>query len=155
MTKLSTAWGPMAIRIIIGIGFIYHGSIKLFTSWGHDIFLRMLNDIGIPGAIIISWVIGAVEFFGGIAILLGAFVSIASIILILNMLVAMFSVNISQGFNVMNITVIIEAGPKYGMPGYELNLLYIAALISLLITGAGLFSIDKYLKERLKPESSE
>ena len=71
------------------------------------------------------------------------------------MLVAMFSVNIAQGFNVMNITIIVEAGTKYGMPGYELNLLYIAALITLLITGAGMLSIDKYLKERLKPESSE
>ncbi|MCH8171403.1 MAG: DoxX family protein [Bacteroidetes bacterium] len=155
MFKPSPAWAPMSIRIIIGIGFIYHGYIKLFTSWGHDIFLRMLIDIGIPGATTVSWVIGAVEFFGGIAILIGAFVSIVSIILILNMLVAMFSVNIAQGFNVMNITIIVEAGPKYGMPGYELNLLYIAALITLLITGAGMLSIDKYLKERLKPESSE
>ncbi|HED09004.1 MAG TPA: DoxX family protein [Ignavibacteria bacterium] len=155
MSKLSTAWGPMSIRVIIGIGFIYHGFIKLFTSWGHDIFLRMLTEIGIPGATVISWLIGAIEFFGGIAILLGAFVTIASIILILNMLVAMFTVNISQGFNVFNVTVMVEAGPKYGLPGYEINLLYIAGLITLLIAGAGMLSIDKYLKERSKPESSE
>ena len=72
MFKPSPAWAPMSIRIIIGIGFIYHGYIKLFTSWGHDIFLRMLTDIGIPGATLVSWVIGAVEFYGGIAILIGA-----------------------------------------------------------------------------------
>lgn len=155
MSKLSTAWGPMSIRIIIGIGFIYHGFIKLFTSWGHDIFLRLLTEIGVPGATVISWVIGAVEFFGGIAILLGAFVTIASIILILNMLVAMFTVNISQGFNAFNVTVMVEAGPKYGIPGYEINLLYIAGLVTLLIIGAGMLSIDKYLQERSKPESSE
>ncbi len=155
MFKPSISWGPMSIRIIIGIGFIYHGFIKLFTSWGHDIFLRMLNDIGLPGATFFSWLIGAVEFFGGLAILLGAFVSIASIILIINMLVAMLSVNLAQGFDVMNVTVMVEAGPKYGMPGYEINLLYIAALITLFITGAGIYSIDKYLEGRSKTESSE
>ena len=60
------------------------------------------------------------------------------------MLVAMFMVNLPNGFDVMNVTVMIEAGPRYGMPGFEINLLYIAGLVSLLLTGAGNWALDVF-----------
>lgn len=144
MSNQNTAWSPVPIRFIIGIGFIYHGAIKLFSGAGHEMFVRMLNDIGIPAATVASWLVGLVEFAGGIAILLGTFLSIASIVLIIDMLVAMFMVNLPNGFDVMNVTVMIEAGPTYGMPGFEINLLYIAGLVSLLLTGAGNWSLDVF-----------
>ncbi len=155
MLNLSKDWGPLPIRLIIGIGFAYHGFIKLFTSWGHDVFLRLLQEVGIPGAVAFSWLIGIVEFFGGIAILIGAFVSIASIILIINMLVAMFTVNLSNGFDIMSVTIMVEAGPKFGIPGYEINLLYIATMLTLLIIGAGKYSLDKYIKREKEEISTE
>jgi putative oxidoreductase len=44
----------------------------------------------------------------------------------------------------MNITGITESGALvFGMPGYEVNLLYSAALLALAIGGAGAYSVDE------------
>lgn len=143
-----TPWSPVPIRLILGLGFIYHGYVKLFTSVGQDNFLRLLNDIGVPAAGIFSWAIGGLEFLGGIALLLGSFMTITNILLLINMAVAMFWVNLPNGFDLMNVNIMIEAGPKFGVPGIEINLLYIACLISLLFTGAGNLSVDTFRKEK-------
>jgi uncharacterized membrane protein YphA (DoxX/SURF4 family) len=39
-------------------------------------------------------------------------------------------------------------GPQFGPPGYEVNLLYIASLLALILGGAGPFSIDRLLARR-------
>ena len=137
-------FSPLPIRLLLGIGFVFHGYIKLFTSIGHENFLRLLNEIGVPAAGFFSWLVGGVEFFGGIALLLGFFTTVTSILLLVDMLVAMFWVTLPNGFDVMHVTVLIEAGPKFGVPGLEINLLYIAGLLSLLLSGAGAYSIDRY-----------
>ena len=51
----------------------------------------MLQAMGVPAAGLMAWVIGIVEVFGGLALILGAFVSVASALLIANMLVALHS----------------------------------------------------------------
>ncbi len=155
MSNNTIVWGPVPIRLITGVGFIYHGFIKLFTSVGHDNFLRLLNEMGVPLAEVFSWGIGALELFGGIALILGAFMTITNILLLVNMAVAMFWVNLPNGFDLMNVTVLIEAGPKFGVPGLEINLLYIAGLVSMLLTGAGNFSVDKFRGEKAGTSSQE
>jgi putative oxidoreductase len=139
-------FAPLPLRLILGFGLIYHGAPKLFTSSGHAMIQTMLTDLRIPAPGIMSWVVGIVEFFGGLAILLGAFVSLAALLAIINMLVAMFKVHLAAGFSFMNITGRTEGGGlQFGMPGYEVNLLYIAGLAALAIGGAGPFSVDHYL----------
>jgi putative oxidoreductase len=137
-------FSPLPIRLLLGIGFVFHGYIKLFTSIGHENFLRLLNEIGIPAAGFFAWLVGGVELFGGILLLLGLFTTVTSILLLVDMLVAMFWVTLPNGFDVMHVTVLIEAGPKFGVPGLEINLLYMAGLMSLLLSGAGAYSIDRY-----------
>ena len=82
------------------------------------------------------------EIFGGLALLIGAFVTIVSVPLILSMLGAMFTVNIKYGFSAVNTIGLTHEGPKLGPPGYEINLLYIACLVVLILGGAGPLSID-------------
>ena len=150
MSEKTSEWGPVPIRVILGLGFAYHGFVKLFTTVGHENFHRLLTDIGVPLPAAMSWLIGGLEFFGGIALATGAFMMVTSVLLILNMIVAMFSVNLPNGFDLMNITVIIEAGPKFGIPGFEINLLYLAGLVSLLLTGAGNLSFEKFREAKDK-----
>jgi putative oxidoreductase len=64
------------------------------------------------------------------------------------MLVAMFTVQVHYGFSSVNTIGLTPAGPKFGPPGYEINLLYIAGLISLMFTGSGIFFIDGWMKKK-------
>ena len=86
-----------------------------------------------------------VELLGGLAIFVGAFVEVVSIPLIVMMLVAMFTVHLKFGFSSINTIGMTADGPKFGPPGYEVNLLYIAGLLSLILGGAGALSIDRLL----------
>ena len=76
---------------------------------------------------------------------MGAFVEIVSVPLIVMILVAMFSVHLKYGFSSVNTIGLTEDGPKFGPPGYEVNLLYIAGLFSLILSGAGALSFDGLL----------
>jgi len=138
-------WAPMPLRLVIGFGFIYHGFPKIFSGQGHEMFVGMLQGIGVPAAGLTAWVVGIVELLGGLALIAGAFVSVAAALLIIDMLVALFTVHLPNGFNFINITGMTEAGPQFGMPGYEVPLLYLAGLLALLLRGASHMSVDEKL----------
>lgn len=95
-----------------------------------------------------------IEIFGGLAILIGALVAYAAIPLICTMLVAMFTVQLKYDFSSVNAIGLTPSGPKFGPPGYEVNLLYIAALVALIVGGAGAFSIDQALARTRSARSS-
>jgi putative oxidoreductase len=144
----SCKWAPLPLRLMIGFGFMYHGFPKLFTADGHGVFVGMLQNLGVPAPVVAAWGVAVVEFVGGVALVLGAFVSVAALLLIIEMLVAMFKVHLAAGFNFVHITGMTDAGPKFGLPGYEVNLLYIAGLLALLIFGASALSVDKLRSRR-------
>jgi putative oxidoreductase len=117
-------------------------------SGGPAGFARLLAQIGVPLPEATAWVSTFVEILGGLAILAGAFVAAVSIPLIIMMLVAMFTVHLRYGFSAINTIGLTADGPQFGPPGYEVNLLYIAGLLALILGGAGLFSIDRLLARR-------
>jgi putative oxidoreductase len=136
-------WVPLPLRLIIGFGFMAHGWAKL--SRGPSGFAKLLAQIGAPLPEATAWASTLVELLGGLAVFVGAFVEAVSIPLIVMMLVAMFTVHLKYGFSSVNTIGLTADGPKFGPPGYEVNLLYIAGLISLILGGAGALSIDRVL----------
>jgi putative oxidoreductase len=139
-------WGqlaPLSLRLIIGFGFMAHGWAKL--SRGPAGFAKLLAQIGAPLPEATAWVSTFVELLGGLAIFVGAFVEVVSVPLIVMMLVAMFTVHLKNGFSSINTIGLTQNGPQFGPPGYEVNLLYIAGLLSLILGGAGALSIDRLL----------
>jgi putative oxidoreductase len=139
-------WAPLPLRLMIGFGFIAHGWAKL--SRGPERFAKLLEQIGAPLPEATAWVSTLVEILGGFAILAGAFVAAVSVPLIVMMLVAMFTVHLRYGFSAINTIGLTADGPQFGPPGYEVNLLYIAGLLALILRGAGPFSIDRLLTRR-------
>jgi len=148
MTKNWNSWAPLPLRLMLGFGFIYHGFPKVFTAAGHENFVGMLQGIGVPAPELMAWAVGILEVLGGLALLAGAFVTITATLLTIDMIVAMVMVHLPQGFSFLNIIGMTDEGPVFGMPGYEVNLLYIAGLLSLIISGAGVLSIDSLRKSR-------
>ncbi len=141
-------WWPIPLRILLGCAFIYHGLPKLFSAAGHRGFEGMLGHMHVPVPAFTAWLVAVVEVFGGLALLLGAVVTLATVLLVVEMVVAMFLVHWPHGFAVVNITGMTPQGPTFGMPGIEGNLLYIAGLLALLIGGAGPLSVDAAVRGR-------
>ena len=126
-----------------------HGYAKL--SRGTAGFEKLLVQTGVPFAHINSYIVPLLEVFGGLFIFVGLLVSLVAIPMIGTMLVAMLTVQINYGFSAVKTIGLTPGGPLFGPPGYEINLLYIACLISLIITGAGIFSVDALLMKNKKP----
>ena len=139
-------WAPLPLRLMIGYGFMAHGWAKL--SRGPAGFAKLLGQIGAPLPEVTAWVSTLLEVLGGLAILAGAFVAVVSIPLIVMMFVAMFTVHLRYGFSAINTIGLTTDGPQFGPPGFEINLLYIAGLLALILQGAGPFSIDRLLARR-------
>jgi len=140
---------PVCLRLITGYGFMVHGWAKI--SRGTAGFEKLLTQVGVPFPHINATIVPYIELLGGLAIILGAFVTITAIPLIITMLVAMFAIHIKYGFSAVNTVGLTAEGPLFGPPGYEINLLYIAGLISLIFTGPGAFSIDSLI-DRLRKQ---
>jgi putative oxidoreductase len=139
-------WAPLPLRLVIGYGFVAHGWAKL--SRGPAGFARLLEQIGAPLPEATAWASTLVEILGGLAILAGAFVTVVSMPLIVMMLVAMFTVHLRYGFSAIDTIGLTPDGPLFGPPGIEVNLLYIAGLLALMLGGAGPFSIDRLLARK-------
>jgi putative oxidoreductase len=75
-------------------------------------------------------------------------VPVACVPLIVTMLVAMFTIHVHFGFSAVNTIGLTAAGPQFGPPGYEINLLYIAALVALAVSEPTAFSVDAWLRAR-------
>jgi putative oxidoreductase len=136
-------WAPIPLRLIIGYGFMAHGWAK--WSRGPEEFGKLLHTVGVPLPAFTAWAVTLLELFGGLVILAGAFVAIVSVPLVVSMLVAMFKVQLQYGFSSVNTIGLTEAGPVFGPPGYEVNLLYVAGLLVLVLGGPGPLSVDRWL----------
>ena len=98
-----------------------------------------------------TWLTIGTELVGGLALLLGAFVVWASIPTALVLLVAMVTVHLPYGFSSLKLLSISASRAQFGPVGYELDLLYLAALLLLAIQGPSPLSIDNLRQRRLRP----
>jgi putative oxidoreductase len=144
-------WPLIPLRLIVGYGFMEHGFAKL--AKGPDAFANILQAIGVPGPHFMAWSTVLVEIVGGLAVMLGAFVTLASLPMAAVLLVAMFTVHLPYGFSSIKITAVTAAGAQFGPPGYEVNLLYLACLAALVLGGPGPLAIDGLIKKRRKVRS--
>jgi putative oxidoreductase len=140
--RFPQTWVLLPVRLIVGYGFVAHGLAKLHR--GPEAFGRVLHVLGVPFPASTAWLVTLLEVFGGAAILAGAFVTLACIPLLCTMLVAMFTVHLRYGFSAANTIGLDASGPILGPPGYELSLLYIAALLALALGGPTVLSVDRW-----------
>ena len=146
-------WPFIPLRLIVGYGFMEHGFAKL--AKGPDAFANILQAIGVPGPHFMAWSTILVEILGGLAVMLGAFVTLASLPMAAVLLVAMFTVHLPYGFSSIKLIAVTAAGAQFGPPGYEVNLLYLACLAALALGGPGPLAIDNLIRKRRKVRSSQ
>ena len=134
----------LPLRFVVGYGFILHGYAKL--SRGPESFATVLQTLDVPVPLFFAWATTLTELVGGLLVLCGAFVAIASVPLAIVLLGALFTVHLPYGFFSVKLVEVSASGTKFGPVGYEHILLYLAGLISLAAGGSGPFSLDAWRK---------
>ena len=139
-------WAPIPLRLIVGYGFMEHGFAKL--GRGPDHFAAILHALGVPAPHFMAWTTVLIEILGGLAVFLGAFVTLASIPMAVILLVAIFTVHLPYGFSSIKLMAVTTAGAQFGQPGYETDVLYLACLAALVLGGSGPFAVDGLIRKR-------
>lgn len=119
---------PLVLRVALGLVFFMHGWQKL-GMMGVDGVSTFLGSLGFPLPAVFAVILIAIEILGGIALILGLFTHIAAKLAMIVAIVAFFTVHVKNGF-------FIQGG------GYEFIILIFAAAFSLMMTGAGKYSLD-------------
>jgi putative oxidoreductase len=138
-------WAPLPLRLIVGFGFMQHGFAKL--ARGHDAFATILHALGVPMPHLMAWCTILIELLGGLAVMLGAFVTLVSLPMAALLLVAIFTVHLPYGFSSIKLIAVTPAGAQFGPVGYECNLLYLACLAALVLGGSGPLAIDGLIRK--------
>lgn len=138
ITTTQAGWDALALRVPVGIIFAAHGAQKLFGwfgGYGLEGTGAWMNSIGLTPGVVMAFLAGAAEFFGGLALILGFLTRPAAAALAFAMLVAIFSVHFENGLFMSN-------------NGYEFGLALLAASVSLLFSGAGKVSVDALISRK-------
>jgi len=139
ITTTSAGWSALVLRVPIGIIFAAHGAQKLFGWFGGYGLAgtgAWMDSIGLSPGVLMAFLAGAAEFFGGLALVLGLLTRPAAAALAFAMLIAIFSVHFENGLFMSN-------------NGYEFGLALLVASVSLLFSGAGKLSVDAFLNRKL------
>jgi putative oxidoreductase len=146
-------WSSLPMRLLVGCGFIEHGFAKL--SRGPDAFANILQQLGVPLPHVAAWLTIGTEMIGGLALLLGAFVVLASIPTAFVLLMAMITVHLQFGFSSVKLLSVSASGVRFGPVGYELDLLYLTALIALALGAPSPLSLDSVRRQRLEKHAKQ
>jgi putative oxidoreductase len=119
-----------------------HGGIKLFAAGGHANIAHLIGQLGVPFADAMGWVVGVVEFGGGLAIFLGLLFKLATVANALNIGGLLVLGAIAGG-----IPAPLPGGDP--LPEFREAFLILAGVVSLLLSGPGKFALKDCLGKRL------
>jgi putative oxidoreductase len=121
---------------------VRHGGIKLFVAGEHENIAHLVGQLGVPFPDAMGWVVGVVEFGGGLGIFLGLLFKLAAVANILNIGGLLVLGAIAGG-----IPAPLPGGDP--LPDFREAFLILAGVVSLLLSGPGKFALRDYLGKRL------
>jgi putative oxidoreductase len=128
--------GLLVARLGLGFVLTYHGFVKVFSVPipGFEglptmsMFQGYVGQLGFPAPELLAWIVGLIEFLGGIALILGAFTSLAAWLVIIEFAVILLWVK------------------RLSFPLADVDLLVFSNALLLAMTGAGAYSLDARYK---------
>ncbi|HEY9116033.1 MAG TPA: DoxX family protein [Bacteroidales bacterium] len=122
----------LILRVAIGIFMLTHGMGKLYKLFGNDP-ISFADPIGIGATASLALAVFA-EVFCSVLLILGLATRLAAVPLIFTMFVAGF---------------IVHAGDEFRVK--EMAFLYLVVYIAIALKGAGKFSLDALIFNKMKP----
>lgn len=123
-------------RVILGVVFFAHGWQKVVTN-GLSGTAGAFEKMGVPAPTLSAWFAGLAELLGGALLIVGFAVPIVAIVLIIDMVGAIFTVHIDNGFFAAN-------QPS----GIELPLVLIAGLLAVAAVPQTSLGVDALLLKK-------
>lgn len=132
-TKSYQDWGLLLLRMVVGLVFAVHGAQKFFM-FGIDGTAGFLGSLGVPLPQIAAVVVILVELVGGLALLIGLGTRYVAALLAVNMVVALATVHLPNGF-------FVDGG------GVEFVLVLLATALFFALNGGGGLAVDRRLAQ--------
>jgi len=126
--------GLTMLRVVLGGAFLMHALEK--QPLAADATVQMFMMWGMPAPSFTAMLAIVIELVGGALLIAGIWVLPASLVLIGEMVVALWVVHWNAGFSFMQVQSVTAAGPVFGTPGWEVNVLYIAGFGTLALAEA-------------------
>lgn len=134
---------PLIVRLVVGGMIAWHGWLKL--DQGTGVFADFLEslDVGIPSPDVVAQGVTFLELGGGILLILGLLSRLVSLLLIAELVGAIYLVTFDVG---------LVADTTQPGVGFERDLAYILCFFVVLVLGPGKPSLDHFLRiERVMP----
>jgi putative oxidoreductase len=129
--------GYLILRLAAGVILAYHGYGKLF-GFGISGVEGFFTSINLPAAPVLAPVVSILEFFGGLAIILGILTRLLGIWMI-----------VQFGLIVIWVKPMLMGKGLAGDGGFEIDLMLFAAGVMLATMGPGIAALGpKFLKQR-------
>ena len=132
----------LTARIVLAWIFVYYGAGKLFGAFNgpgiHSTAAYFSNTAHLHPGTFFAVLGGVIELGGGIAMAVGLCARLAGLALVGDMVMAMITVTWSTGI-----------ASTTSPPGYQVNLALAALALAVALIGAGRFSLDSAVEQRL------
>ncbi len=144
VVETDSQWSSVFLRVPAGIIFAAHGAQKLFAwfgGYGLEGTGQFMVSQGLEPGFLMALLVGGVEFFGGLALILGLFIRPAAVALAFAMLVAIIVVHLAGGL-------FLDKG------GFEYALALLSMSMAIFVLGGGRYSIDRLLMNHFQRTST-
>lgn len=135
--ELAGIAGLVWLRVLMGIGIATHGYSKIFggEKFGEGVkkLASFVESLGLPLPFLLAWLAAISEFLGGILVVIGFLTRVSALFIFITMSVAAFVAHANDPFSKK-----------------ELALAYWTIAGTLVLTGAGVFSLDNIICKKKK-----
>lgn len=134
----------LLVRVSLGLFFAISGANKLFVAGATQTLYETLVEAKVPFPHLMTYFVSAVEFVGGSLLIVGFVSSLACVVLLIDMIVAILTTKLSaipKGLSPLNWLDDFLYLPE---------VLYVLFFIWLICSGPGKFSVDHWLAGKLR-----
>jgi len=131
-------WATLVLQVVLGLIFMAHGAQKLFGMFGGAGITGLagyFTKIGISPGLFWAWVVGLVEFFGGVPREKPEQDARAAALLVIDMTVAVFWVHFPTFF--------WQRAGRLAPGGLEMPMTLGIIALSLFLSGPSFLSVDR------------